>query len=117
MFIKSSDIICFNNCRSVCDMSDIFTPIMIQLGLGGIGGFFVGYLLKKALKFALIIGAFAFAVAYFVYESSIQINYAQLVSRAEELATPAWNYIYPVVSQIPALGSLVLGVVIGFTKS
>ena len=98
-------------------MSDIFTPIMIQLGLGGIGGFFVGYLLKKALKFALIIGAFAFAVAYFVYESSIQINYAQLVSRAEELATPAWNYIYPVVSQIPALGSLIVGVVIGFTKS
>ena len=98
-------------------MSDIFTPIMIQLGLGGIGGFFVGYLLKKALKFALIIGAFAFAVAYFVYESSIQINYAQLVSRAEALATPVWGFIYPLVSQIPALGSLVLGVVIGFTKN
>ena len=98
-------------------MNDIFTPIIMQIGIGGIGGFFIGYLIKKALKFALIIGAFAFAAAYFFYESSIQINYAQLVSRAEELATPAWNYIYPVVSQIPALGSLVLGVVIGFTKS
>jgi uncharacterized membrane protein (Fun14 family) len=59
-------------------MNDIFTPIIMQLGIGGIGGFFIGYLIKKALKFALIIGAFAFAMAYFVYESSIQINYAQL---------------------------------------
>ena len=96
-------------------MSDIFTPIMIQFGLGGIGGFFVGYLLKKALKFALIIGVFAFVLAYFAYERSIQIDYAQLVSRIEVLATPVWNFINPLVSQIPALGSLVFGVVLGFT--
>ena len=98
-------------------MFDIFTPIMIQFGLGGIGGFFVGYLLKKALKFAVIIGAFAFAVAYFTYENSIQIDYTQLISRIEVAATPALNFIYPIVSQIPALGSLVLGALIGFTKS
>jgi uncharacterized membrane protein (Fun14 family) len=98
-------------------MTDIFTPIMMQLGLGGIGGFFVGYLLKKAVKFALIIGVFAFIATYFVYESSIQIDYVQLISRVEELATPALNFIYPVISQIPALGSLVIGAVLGFTKS
>ena len=98
-------------------MTDIFTPIMMQLGLGGIGGFFVGYLLKKVVKFALIIGVFVFIAAYFVYESSIKIDYTQLVSQVEELATPLLNFIYPVVSQIPALGSLVVGVVLGFTKS
>ena len=97
-------------------MSDIFTPLMIQLGLGGIGGFLVGYLLKKALKFALMIGIFAFIFVYFAYESSIQIDYTQLLSRIEEFATPAWNFIYPIVSQIPALGSLIFGVVIGFSK-
>jgi len=97
-------------------MSDIFTPIILQLAIGGIGGFFVGYLLKKALKFALIIGVFSFIVTYFVYESSIQIDYTQLVSRIESIATPAWNFIYPVISQIPALGSLVVGVVLGFTR-
>ena len=97
-------------------MFDIFTPIMIQFGLGGIGGFFVGYLLKKALKFAVIIGAFAFVVAYFAYESSIQVDYAQLISRIEVVAVPIGEFIYPLVSQIPALGSLVLGVVLGFAK-
>ncbi|MFC1487002.1 FUN14 domain-containing protein [Thermoproteota archaeon] len=96
-------------------MSDIFTPIMTQLGFGGIGGFFVGYLLKKALKFALIIGAFAFGLTYLAYENSIQIDYTQLISSIEALVTPAWNFINPLISQIPALGSLVLGVVLGFT--
>lgn len=98
-------------------MLDSFTPIMIQLGLGGVGGFFVGYLLKKVLKFALMIGAFAFILAYFAYEKSITIDYAQLVSRAEEIATPLWSSIYPVISQIPAVGSLVVGVILGFTRS
>lgn len=97
-------------------MFDIFTPIMIQFGLGGIGGFFVGYLLKKALKFAVIIGAFAFVVVYFAYESSIQVDYAQLISRIEVVAVPIGEFIYPLVSQIPVLGSLVLGVVLGFAK-
>ena len=98
-------------------MSDIFTPILMQLGIGAIGGFFVGYLLKKVLKFALIIGIFTFILIYFVYESSIQIDYSQLISSIETLATPAYNFIYPVISQIPALGSLVVGAVLGFTRS
>jgi uncharacterized membrane protein (Fun14 family) len=98
-------------------MSDILTPFIMQLGIGGIGGFFIGYLLKKALKFALIIGAFALVLTYLVYESSIQIDYSQLISRIETLVIPVWNYIYPLVSQIPALGSLVFGAILGFTKS
>ena len=117
MFIKSYDIIVYNNFRSVSNMTDVFTPIVMQLGLGAIGGFLVGYLLKKVIKFALIIGVFAFIAAYFVYESSIQINYTQLLASVEELAAPALNLIYPVVTQIPALGSLIIGALLGFTKS
>ena len=117
MFIKSYDIIVYDNSRSVRNMTDVFAPIVMQLGLGAIGGFLVGYLLKKAIKFAVIIGIFAFIAAYFAYESSIQINYTQLLASVEELATPALNFIYPVITQIPALGSLVVGVLLGFTKS
>ena len=98
-------------------MSDIFTPLMIQLGLGGIGGFFVGYLLKKMLKFAIIIGVFTFILIYFAYESSIQINYTQLITKIEDYATPAWTMINPIISQIPALGSLTIGIILGFTKT
>jgi uncharacterized membrane protein (Fun14 family) len=98
-------------------MTDIFSPIMMQLGLGAIGGFFIGYLLKKVIKFALILGVFAFIATYFIYENSIEINYTQLIENVEELATPAMNFIYPILTQIPALGSLVVGALLGFTKS
>jgi len=98
-------------------MIDMFSPILMQLGLGGLGGFFIGYLLKKVLKFALIIGALTFILTYFAYESHIQIDYVQLISRLEQLATPIYNFLYPLISQIPAIGSLVIGAVIGFTKS
>ena len=70
------------------NMIDTFSPILMQLGLGGLGGFFIGYLLKKVLKFALIIGALTFILTYFAYESHIQIDYVQLISRLEQLATP-----------------------------
>ena len=60
-------------------MIDVFSPILIQLGFGGIGGFFVGYLLKKVLKFALMIGVIAFIFTYFAYESYMEIDYAQLI--------------------------------------
>ena len=98
-------------------MSDIFTPIIIQLGLGGIGGFFVGYLLKKVLKFAIMIGVFTFILVYFIYENSIQINYSQLITTIEDYTTPIWTMISPIVSQIPVIGSLAIGVIVGFTKS
>ena len=98
-------------------MSEVLTPIITQLGIGGIGGFFVGYLIKKALKFVLIIGAFAFAASYFTYENAIEVNYTQLLARAQEFVTPAWELLFPLLSKIPFSGSLILGVIIGFTMS
>ena len=98
-------------------MSEILTPIIAQLGIGGIGGFFVGYLIKKALKFVLIIGAFAFVASYFAYETAIEVNYAQLLARAQEFVTPAWGFLSPLLSKIPFSGSLILGVIIGFMMS
>jgi uncharacterized membrane protein (Fun14 family) len=98
-------------------MTDAFAPIMIQLGLGGIAGFFIGFLLKKALEFALIIGIFAFFLAYFASENYVQIDYTVLASRVEEVVTPAVNFIYPLISQIPVIGSLVIGTLIGFTRT
>jgi uncharacterized membrane protein (Fun14 family) len=106
----------FDAFESVMFVSDILTPVMLQLGLGGVGGFLVGYVIKKALKFAVMIGVFTFVLAYFAYESSISVDYEQLISQAEAVTKPIWSMVYPVVSQIPALGSLVLGLLVGFTK-
>ena len=98
-------------------MSEPATSLLFQLGLGGIGGFIVGYILKKLIKFAIMIGVLTFILIFFAYDSSIQINYQELATKIGEYATPAWNLINPIMSQLPALGSLAVGVILGFTKS
>lgn len=94
-------------------MSEVITPIIAQVGIGGIGGFFVGYLIKRVLKFALIIGAFAFVFVYLVYDTTI--DFTELATRAEEIAAPTLAFVSPLLTQIPVIGSLVLGALIGFT--
>ena len=96
-------------------MSEVITPIIAQVGIGGIGGFFVGYLIKRVLKFALIIGAFAFVFIYFVYDTTI--DFTELAARGEEIAAPTLAFVSPLLTQIPVIGSLVLGALIGFTKT
>jgi uncharacterized membrane protein (Fun14 family) len=98
-------------------MSELINPIITQVGIAGIGGFFVGYLIKRVLKFALMIGVFVFIFIYFVYDSAIQFNYTELMAHAQEVAAPAWTFVSPLLMQIPAVGSLILGVLIGFTKT
>ncbi len=41
-------------------MSEVFAPVLFQLGVGGIGGFFIGYLIKKVVKLALLLGILVF---------------------------------------------------------
>ena len=98
-------------------MSEVINPIISQIGIGGIGGFLVGYLLKRVLKFAMIVGVFAFILLYFVYDKAIDLNYTELLASAEQIVVPLWSFVSPVLSQIPALGSLIIGVLIGFTKT
>ena len=98
-------------------MSEVITPIIAQVGIGGIGGFLVGYLIMRVLKFALIIGVFAFILVYFVYDSAIDFNYTELMARGEEIAAPTLAFVSPLLMQIPVIGSLVLGALIGFTKT
>jgi uncharacterized membrane protein (Fun14 family) len=44
-------------------MSEIITPVVWQLGLGAVGGFVVGFALKKITKvFIVIIGEFVLAL-------------------------------------------------------
>ena len=98
-------------------MSEILTPIIYQLGTGGIGGFLLGYLIKKVLKFALIIGGFALVFFYFAFDKVIEVNSAQLLARAEEIVTASSQFLSPLLSNISFSGSLILGVITGFMLS
>jgi len=95
-------------------MSEILTPIVSQLGTGAIGGFLLGYLIKKVLKIALMIGVFALVFFSLTFAQVIEVNYAQLLARVGEIATTASQYLSPLLSNIPFSGSLTMGVLAGF---
>ena len=59
--------------------SDILTPMISELGIGGVGGFVVGYALKKLARIvALLLGVGFVALQYLSYKGFIIINYEAL---------------------------------------
>ena len=94
-------------------MSEVLPPIAYQLGIGAFGGFFVGYILKKMIKIAIVIGVLVFALIYFAYGGVIDVNYGKLIESISEYAGSAWEFLTPLLSNLPFIGSFILGLVLG----
>jgi uncharacterized membrane protein (Fun14 family) len=99
-------------------MSEILTPVVYQLGLGGIGGFIVGFALKKITKlFIIIIGLFVLALLYLGTNGVININYDALwttIANGLGLAGQAASWVVGVLSLLPFIGSFAVGFLLGF---
>jgi len=94
------------------------TPLVYQLGIGGVGGFVAGYALKKLLKIVVvIIGLFIIALIYLGYSGIITINFGELekaVSGALGLTGQAAGVIAPIIALLPSVGAFGLGFFLGF---
>ena len=56
-------------------MSAIISPLVYQLGIGGVGGFIVGFVIKKISKLIiLLIGLFLIALVYLGAKGVINIS-------------------------------------------
>lgn len=66
-------------------MGDLLTPTAYILLIGGVGGFFIGYIAKKLLRFAIMIGVVVFSLMYMAYRDAININ-------LDELAKTVWSF-------------------------
>ena len=101
-------------------MSEVFAPILFQLGIGGIGGFFIGYATRKVAKVALLLGMVVFSLIFLAYTNVIGIDYgglARMMSNFAVAINPTLVLLAPLVSHLPFVGSLIIGVVIGFKKN
>ncbi len=98
-------------------MSEIITPVVYQLGLGAIGGFIVGFALKKIGKlFIVLLGIFIIVLLYLGVNNVISINYGALWSTIAGWlggAGQAASWLVGVISIIPFLGSFLVGFLIG----
>ena len=100
-------------------MSEAFAPILFQLGIGGIGGFFIGYAIRKVVKVALILVIVIFSIIFLVYTNVIDIDYSGLVEIASNFVNainPALSLLTPLLIHLPFVSSLIIGLIIGFKK-
>jgi len=99
-------------------MSEIFPSLGYQLGIGGIGGFIVGYALKKLSKLIVIVlGLFIAALLYLGVQGIIGINYGALwnaLANSLGMAESAFSWIVGAISLLPFAGSFIVGFLLGF---
>lgn len=99
-------------------MSEIITPLIYQFGVGGVGGFFAGYVAKKMTKiFAVLIGIFVIALLYLSYQGIISVNFDKLWAASKDLfggVGAAAEWLGAIVSILPITGSFLVGFLIGW---
>ncbi len=101
-------------------LSDLWTPLIGELGIGGVGGFLVGFAVKKAAKIiAVIIGLFFLSLQYLAYENIITIDYGALKVFANELlgqTSGAQTWLTDFIVNAPFGAAFVGGLYLGLRK-
>ena len=98
-------------------MDELLTPIVYVLVIGGVAGYFVGYLVKRISGMALTIGVFAFLLLYMAYTKAIDLNLDELVAtitRFTDILGPLG--FAALASSTPFVGSFVVGLVLGLRR-
>jgi len=100
-------------------IADSLAPILFQLAIGGIGGFFIGYILKKIFKVALILIVIVFSLLFLAYTNIIDVDYSGLSDLASNFVTaidPALEMFAPLLANVPFIASLIVGFFFGLSR-
>ncbi len=101
-------------------LSNLLTPLVGELGIGGVGGFLVGFAIKKAAKImALIIGLFFLSLQYLAYKNIITIDYGALQLYANQIlgqTAGAQTWLTDFIVHAPFGAAFVGGLYIGLQK-
>jgi uncharacterized membrane protein (Fun14 family) len=99
-------------------MVEIITPLLTQLGVGGIAGLCVGYALKKMGKLLAILLGIAFLfLELLAYKGIININYSALEDWAKGMIGQAGAFegvLTAIIANLPFSASFLVGFTIGF---
>ena len=98
-------------------MVEIITPLMTQLGVGGIVGLCVGYALKKIGKLiAILVGIAFLGLELLAYKGIIRINYLALEEWARNLIGQIGaieGILTLIIGNIPFASIFLVGLAIG----
>jgi uncharacterized membrane protein (Fun14 family) len=95
----------------------LLTPLVAQLGVGGLGGLCVGYAIKKVAKIvAVIIGLFFLGLQYLAYQGIINVDYVGLENWAKNVVSGmgALEGVFAaMIANLPFAASFVVGLAMG----
>jgi uncharacterized membrane protein (Fun14 family) len=100
-------------------ITESLTPIIFQLAIGGIGGFFIGYILKRIFKVALILIVIVFSLLFLAYTNIIDVDYVELSELASNFVTaidPALDMLTPLLANVPFITSFIVGFFFGLSR-
>lgn len=89
------------------------------MAIGGIGGFFIGYALRKFFKVALVLGVIIFSIVVLAYTNVINVDYgglADITSSFVNSIDPALSFFTPLLANVPFIVSLIIGLILGFKR-
>ena len=99
------------------DMTTSLLPLILPLSAGGVGGFLIGYAVKKVYKPALIIGALIAAVVYMAYANVITLNASELETMSTFLVTFSSSLMALLTSSLLFTSGFAIGLVSGLKKA
>jgi len=98
-------------------MEDMIAPIIFMLVIGGVAGYFIGNLFKKASGMALTIGVFVFIIITLAYTGNLDLNVDALTTNISNvLGIIAPLGVLALASSVPFVASFVAGAFIGFRR-
>lgn len=102
------------------ELSNILTPLAGEIGIGGVGGFLVGWAVKKVAKMvAIVLGVAFIGLQYLAYKGIIAIDYSALTAWANELlgqASGTQSLITDFIVHAPFGAAFVGGLYLGLQK-
>ncbi len=98
-------------------MVEILTPLLTQLGVGGVAGLCVGYALKKVGKIvAFILGLAFIGLELLAYKGIIDIHYDALIEWGQEMFGQMGvleGLMTLIIANMPFAASFLVGLAIG----
>ena len=112
------------NQRQVCRLAngamseslEAIKPILYSIGVGGIGGFFIGYVLKKVLHLAVMLGVFIFVFLYLAQIKVVNINFKEIAMMVSKSSSFFEQSVAPLIVGVPFAGSFAVGFLGGLKR-
>lgn len=99
-------------------MSSVLSPLVYQMGIGGICGFTIGYAIKEMSKLIVVLlDLFIIFLLYLGTSGIIEVYYEELwkaLASFLDFAAKSTAWLIGIIFLLPFMGSFVTGLLLGF---